>query len=101
MQCAYLLAPDDVAFFESLYGETAVVLGLRCRALQRCMQDKAQNAIDDAGNSLQKNADKAKSNAEDAGRDLQGKAENAADGARDTAHDLKRDAQKGADRISN
>lgn len=66
-----------------------------------CAQDKAQNALEDAGDSLKRNADKATSAAKDAGKDVQRKAEDAGDSARDTAHDLKRDAQKGADRISN
>ena len=65
------------------------------------MQNKAQNAAEDAGDSIKKNFNKATDAAQDAGKDVQRKAEDVGDSARDTARDVKRDAEKGADRISN
>ena len=76
-------------------------LMLTCAITLFAMQDKAQNAAEDAGDSIKKNFDKAADAAQDAGKDVQRKAEDVGDSARDTARDVKRDAEKGADRISN
>lgn len=54
------------------------------------MQDKAQNAAEDAGDCIKKNFNKATDIAQNIGKDVQRKAENVGDSACDAAGNMKR-----------
>ena len=54
------------------------------------MQDKAQNAVEDADGSIKKNFNKATDIAQNIGKDVQRNADNVGDSACDTARNMKR-----------